>query len=162
MASFDVVSEIDMQEVRNAIDQASREISQRYDFKNTNASIELGDSNIAMTCISEDRLTALRVVLEEKLVKRRVSLKAVDFGDVEAASGGTVRQSANLQAGISSDKARDLNKFINGLGLKGVQSQTQGEQVRVISKKRDDLQGVSSALKEADLGIPRPFNNLID
>jgi len=162
MASFDVVSEIDMQEVRNAVDQASREISQRYDFKNTNSSIELGEADIAMASISEDRLAALRVVLEEKLVKRKVSLKAVEFGDVEAASGSTVRQSASLQAGISSDKARELNKFIKGLGLKGTQSQTQGEQVRVISKKRDDLQGVIAALKEADLGIPLQFNNFRD
>ena len=162
MASFDVVSEIDMQEVRNAVDQASREISQRYDFKNTNSSIELGENDIAMASISEDRLNALRTVLEEKLVKRKVSLKAVEFGDVEAASGASVRQSANLQAGISSDKARELNKFIKGLGLKGIQSQTQGEQVRVISKKRDDLQGVISALKDADLGVPLQFNNFRD
>lgn len=162
MASFDVVSEIDMQEVRNAVDQASREISQRYDFKNTNSSIELGDDAISMASVSEDRLNALRVVLEEKLVKRKVSLKAVEFGDVEAASGSTVRQAASLQAGISSDKARELNKFIKGLGMKGIQSQTQGEQVRVISKKRDDLQGVISALKEADLGIPLQFNNFRD
>ena len=139
-----------------------REVANRFDFKNTNSSVELGDAGITMASVSEDRLAALRVVLEEKLVKRQVSLKAVEFGDVEAASGGTVRQSASLQAGINSDKAKELNKFIKGLGLKGVQSQTQGEQVRVISKKRDDLQSVIAELKGADLGIPLQFNNFRD
>ena len=162
MPTFDVVSEVDMQEVRNAVDQAAREVANRFDFKNTNSSVELGDAGITMASVSEDRLAALRVVLEEKLVKRQVSLKAVEFGDVEAASGGTVRQSASLQAGINSDKAKELNKFIKGLGLKGVQSQTQGEQVRVISKKRDDLQNVIAELKAADLGIPLQFNNFRD
>jgi uncharacterized protein YajQ (UPF0234 family) len=162
MASFDVVSEIDMQEVRNAVDQASREIANRFDFKNTSSSIELGDDDIALASLSEDRLAALRIVLEEKLVKRQVSLKAIEFGDIDPASGGTVRQSVALQAGISSDKARELNKFIKALGLKGVQSQTQGEQIRVISKKRDALQDVMSALREADLGVPLQFNNFRD
>ena len=135
MPSFDVVSEIDMQEVRNAVDQAAREINNRYDFKDTGSSVELGESAITMASSSEDRLTALRQVLEEKLVKRKVSLKAVDYGEVEEASGATVRQVAGLQAGISSDKAKELNKFIKGLGIKGVQSQTQGDQLRVNSKK---------------------------
>ena len=162
MASFDVVSEIDTQEVRNAVDQASREVANRYDFKNTNSSVELGEESITLASVSEDRLNALRVVLEEKLVRRQVSLKAVDFGEVEAASGATVRQSAALRAGISSEKAKELNKFIKGLGLKGVQSQTQGEQLRVISKKRDDLQTVIAELKQADLGIPLQFNNFRD
>ncbi len=162
MPSFDVVSEIDMQEVRNAVDQASREVANRFDFKNTSSSIELGDDAIALASVSEDRLAALRVVLEEKLVKRKVSLKAVEYGDVEAASGATVRQSVALQAGISSDKARELNKFVKALGMKGVQSQTQGEQVRVISKKRDDLQAIMAELKGADLGIPLQFNNFRD
>lgn len=162
MASFDVVSELDMQEVRNAVDQASREVANRYDFKNTDSSINLGDDDIALASTSEDRLAALRVVLEEKLVRRKVSLKAVDYGDVEAASGSSVRQSVALRAGIDSEKSREINKFIKALGLKGVQSQTQGEQVRVISKKRDALQEVMGALKGADLDIPLQFNNFRD
>lgn len=162
MPSFDVVSEVDHQEVRNAVDQAAREIANRYDFKNTGTSIELGDGEIAMATASEDRLIALRQVLEEKLVRRKVSLKALDYGKVEDASGGTVRQKATIVAGISSDKAREINRFIKDLGLKGVQSQTQGEQLRVTGKKRDHLQEVIGALREADHGIPLQFVNFRD
>lgn len=162
MASFDVVSEVDMQEVRNAVDQAVRELTNRYDFKGTNSSIELGDTEIKMATSSEDRLVALRTLLEEKFVKRKLSLKTLDYGKVEEASGMTVRQVATIQAGISSDKARELNKFIKALGLKGIQSQTQGESLRVNGKKRDDLQGVIAALKEEDFGVPLQFNNFRD
>ena len=162
MPSFDVVSEVDMQEVRNAVDQASREIGNRYDFKGTNSTIELTDDAINMATASEDRLTALRTVLEEKLVKRKVSLKSIDYGKVEEASGGTVRQSAAIQAGISSDKARELNKFIKNLGMKGIQSQTQGDQLRVTGKKRDDLQSVIASLKGEDFGVPLQFQNFRD
>ena len=162
MPSFDVVSEVDMQEVRNAVDQAARELTTRYDFKGTNSSIELGEDEIRMATSSEDRLVAMRTMLEEKLVRRKVSLKSIDYGKVEEASGATVRQTAAIVAGISSDKARELNKFIKGLGLKGIQSSTQGDQLRVTGKKRDDLQGVIAALKEADLGIPLQFNNFRD
>ena len=162
MPTFDVVSEVDQQEVRNAVDQAAREIAQRFDFKNTNSSIELGDGVIEMASLSEDRMTALRQVLEEKLVKRKVSLKVLDYGGVEPAAGATVRQNATLQAGISSDKARELNKFIKALNLKGVQSSTQGDQLRVSGKKRDDLQAVIAKLKEEDFGLPLQFNNFRD
>jgi len=162
MPSFDVVSEVDMQEVRNAVDQANRELANRYDFKGTGSTIELADDAIKMATASEDRLNALRIMLEEKLVKRQVSLKSIDYGKVEEASGATVRQTAAIVAGISSDKARELNRFIKGLGLKGIQSSTQGDQLRVTGKKRDDLQGVIAALKEADLGIPLQFNNFRD
>jgi len=162
MPSFDVVSEIDDQEVRNALDQAQREITTRYDFKNTDSSIEQNGHEITLRSSSEDRLIALRQVLEEKLVKRKVSLKSVTYEKVEDAAGSTVRQLVKLNAGISSDKAREVNKLIKGLGLKGVQSQTQGEQVRVTGKKRDDLQGVIAALKEADLEIPLQFENFRD
>jgi uncharacterized protein YajQ (UPF0234 family) len=162
MPSFDVVSEIDMQEVRNAVDQASREVANRYDFKGTDSAIELGDDQITMRSVSEDRLDALRQVLEEKLVKRKVSLKAVDYGKVEEASGGTARQQANLVAGISSEKAKAINKFVKGLGIKGVQSQVQGEQLRVSGKKRDDLQSTIQALREEDFGIPLRFTNFRD
>jgi len=160
--SFDITSEVDEQEIRNAVDQASREISTRFDFKNTDSSIELGDNEITMRSVSADRLTALRQVLEEKMVKRQISMKAVDYGKIEDAAGSTVRQVATLVAGISSDRARDLNKFIKGLGLKGIQSQTQGESIRVIGKKRDDLQGVINACKEHDFGIPLQFGNFRD
>ncbi len=162
MPSFDISSEVDAQEVRNAVDQAQREISNRFDFKNTDSSIELGTNEITLRTVSNDRLNALRQVLEEKLVKRSVSLKALDYGTVEDAAGGTVRQVVTLVAGINADRARDVNKFIKGLGLKGIQSQTQGEQVRVIGKKRDDLQAVITACKEHDFGIPLQFDNFRD
>jgi uncharacterized protein YajQ (UPF0234 family) len=162
MASFDVVSEIDMQEVRNAVDQAAREVSTRYDFKDTGSEVTFNDTDISLVSSSEDRLNALRQVLEEKLVKRKVSLKALSYGEVEDAAGTSVRQVVLLQAGISSDKAKELNKFIKALGIKGVQSQTQGEQVRVISKKRDHLQTVISELKEADFDLPLQFENFRD
>ncbi len=162
MPTFDVVSEVDEQEVRNAVDQAAREVNQRFDFKNTDSSVELGDGVINMASSSEDRLGALRQVLEEKLVKRKVSLKVLDYGTVEPASGGSVRQTAALQAGISSEKAKELNKFIKGLSLKGIQSSTQGDQLRVQGKKRDDLQKVIAALKEGDFGLPLQYTNFRD
>jgi cyclic-di-GMP-binding protein len=162
MPSFDVVSEIDKQEVRNAVDQASREVVNRFDFKGTNTSIELGDDTITLLSVTEDRLNAARQVLEEKLVKRKVSLKALDYQKVEEAAGGTARQHVNLVAGISTEKAKTLNKFIKGLGLKGVQSQVQGDQLRVTGKKRDDLQSAIAALREEDFGIPLQFSNFRD
>lgn len=162
MPTFDVTSEVDMQEVRNAVDQAAREIQNRFDFKGTDSSIELGESSITMNSSSEDRLTALRQVLEEKLVRRSVSLKALDYGNVEDASGGRARQVATLSAGISSDNAKKLNKFIKDLGLKGVSSSTQGDQLRVSGKKRDALQDVIAALKEGDFDFPMQFGNFRD
>jgi cyclic-di-GMP-binding protein len=162
MPTFDVVSEVDAQEVRNAVDQASREISTRYDFKGTDSSIELGGLEITLHSVSEDRLKAVRQVLEEKLVRRKVSLKALHHGKVEEAAGGKVRQTATIQAGISQDKAKELNKFIKNLGMKGIQSQAQGDQLRVSGKKRDDLQGVIGALREHDFGVPLQFTNFRD
>ncbi len=163
MPSFDVVSEFDVQEVRNAVDQAAREATTRYDFKGTDSSVELqGEDAIVLRSGTEDRLDALRTVLEEKLVKRKVSLKVLDPGKVEEASGGSARQTIALRAGISSDKARELNKFIKGLGIKGIQSQTQGEQLRVIGKSRDSLQEVIAALREGDFGVPLQFENFRD
>lgn len=162
MPSFDVVSEIDQQEIRNAVDQASREIGTRFDFKGTDSSIELSDTEIKLASATEDRLKAVRQVLEEKMVKRQVSLKSLDYQKVEEASKGTVRQVVKLVAGISSDKAKAINKFIKELGLKGISSQTQGEQIRVTGKKRDDLQTVIAKLKEHDFDIPLQFNNFRD
>ena len=159
MPSFDVVSEIDRQELRNAVDQAQRELANRFDFKNTNSSIEQKELVLTLATVSEDRLRALRTLLEEKLVKRQISLKGLEWGKVEQASGDTVRQIVTVKVGINSDKAREINKMIKEKGPKGVSSQTQSEQVRVTSKKRDDLQAVISMLKGADLGIPLQFNN---
>jgi cyclic-di-GMP-binding protein len=162
MPSFDVVSEVDMQEVRNAVDQAQREVGTRFDFKDTGSTIELAGQELKLASSSEDRMKALVQVIEEKFVKRQVSLKSLDYGKVEDAAKGTVRQVLTLQAGISSDNAKAINKKIKELNLKGIQSQTQGEQVRVTGKKRDDLQGVIAALKEADFGIPLQFQNFRD
>jgi uncharacterized protein YajQ (UPF0234 family) len=159
MASFDVVSEVDRQEVRNAVDQAQREIGTRFDFKNTNSSIDQNELVLTLRTVTEDRLAAIRQVLEEKLVRRGVSLKGLDYGAVEEAAHNTVRQVATIKVGISSDKAREINKLIKEKAPKGVSSQTQGESVRVSSKKRDDLQAVITALKAADLGIPVQFEN---
>ncbi len=162
MPSFDVVSEVDMQEVRNAVDQTARELQTRFDFKGTGASIELAEGSLTLTAPTEDRLAAVRQVLEEKLVRRDVSLKAMDYGKVEEAAGSTVRQRVSVVAGISSEKARDVNKAIKELGLMGIQSQTQGELVRVTGKKRDDLQAVMQGLRERDFGIPLQFTNRRD
>jgi cyclic-di-GMP-binding protein len=162
MPSFDVVSEIDNQELKNAVDQAQRELANRYDFKNTNSSIELTDLNLTLKTASEDRLRALKILLEEKLVKRGVSLKCLDWGKVEQASGDTVRQLVTIKVGINSEKAKEVNKLIKEKGPKGVSSQTQSDQVRVTGKKRDDLQTVISLLKSTDLGIPLQFINFRD
>ncbi len=162
MPSFDVVSQVDRQEVRNAVDQAQREIGTRFDFKGTNSSIEQADLVLTLRSVSEDRLAALRQVLEEKLVKRKVSLKGLEYGDVEEATHQTVRQTATITVGISADKARQINKLIKEKAPKGVSSQTQGDAVRVSSKKRDDLQAVMQVLREADLGIPIQFDNRRD
>lgn len=162
MPSFDVVSEVDLQEIRNAVDQAGRELATRFDFKGTNSEVELGDKELKLRSSTEDRLAAVRQVLEEKLVRRGVSLKAIDFAKVEEASGGTARQAARIVAGIATEKSREIHKMIKELGLKGVQSQTQGEQVRVTGKKRDDLQSAIAALKAHDFGIALQFNNFRD
>ena len=162
MPTFDVVSQVDMQEVKNAVDQAAREVTTRFDFKNTDSTLELSGHEIALHSSTEDRLRALLQVLEEKLVKRKVSLKALDYAKVEEAAKGTVRQTVTLKAGISSDNARAINRFIKDSGPKGISSQTQGDQVRVSGKKRDDLQAVIAGLKAEDFGIPLQFENFRD
>jgi len=151
-----------MQEVRNAVDQANREAATRFDFKNTDSTIELGEHELVLRSSTEDRLRALHQVLHEKLVKRQVSLKAFDAGKIEEAQKGTARQHVAIRAGISSDHAKRLNKFIKDLGLKGVSSQTQGDQLRVNGKKRDDLQEVIAKCKAEDFGIPLQFTNFRD
>ena len=162
MPSFDVVSEVDRQELKNAIDQAQREIAQRYDFKNTDSSIEQVELVITLRTASEDRLRALRTVLEERLVKRGVSLRGLEWGKIEPATGESVRQVVTVKVGISSDKAKEINKLIKEKGPKGVSSQTQGDSIRVSSKKRDDLQAAIALLKSANLGISLQFVNFRD
>ena len=162
MASFDVVSEVNRQELKNAVDQAHRELSNRYDFKNTNSSIELAELLLTLRTSSEDRMKALKLLLEERLVKRGVSLKCLDWGKVEQASGDSVRQVVAITVGINSEKAREVNKLIKEKGPKGVSSQTQSDHVRVTGKKRDELQAVITLLKSADIGIPLQFINFRD
>ncbi|MSX78461.1 MAG: YajQ family cyclic di-GMP-binding protein [Actinobacteria bacterium] len=162
MPSFDVISEVDRQELKNAVDQAQRELANRFDFKNTSSTIEQADLVLTLKTSSEDRLRALKTLLEEKLVKRQVSLRGIDWGKIESATGESVRQVVTVKVGINSDKAREINKLIKEKGPKGVSSQTQGEQVRVSSKKRDDLQQVMSILKSADLELPIQFDNFRD
>ena len=140
MPTFDVVSEVDMQEVRNAVDQASREVATRFDFKGTDSAIELRTSRSSCDTASDERLKALAQVLEEKLVNRKVSLKALATARSRKPRRGRVRQTVDANVGINDDKAREIGKFIKGLGLKGVQHQVQGDQLRVSGKKRDDLQ----------------------
>jgi uncharacterized protein YajQ (UPF0234 family) len=162
MPSFDVVSQVDHQEVRNAVDQAQRELGTRFDFKGTSSSIEQADLVLTLRSVSEDRLRAVRQVLEERLVKRGVSLKGLEYGTVEQAAGDTVRQVVTITVGISSDRARQINKLIKERAPKGVSSQTQGDQVRVTGKKRDDLQAVIALLKAEDVGVPLQFENFRD
>ena len=162
MPTFDVVSQVDMQEVRNAVDQAAREVATRFDFKNTGSTVELAGHEVRLHSSTEDRLKALVQVLEEKLVRRQVSLKALDYGKVEEAAKSTVRQTITLKAGISADNARAINKFIKDKAAKGISSQTQGDQIRVSGKKKDDLQAVIGALKAEDFGIALQFENFRD
>lgn len=156
--SFDVVSELDMQEVRNAVQQASKEIQTRFDFKGTGTSIELKDEAIEVRSGTDQRLKAAVQVLEEKLVKRKISLKALDKGKLEDAAGGTYRQEIKLNQGVPTEKAKEMVKLIKGMKLK-VQAAIQGDSLRVSGKKKDDLQAVMTALKEKDFGIPLQFTN---
>jgi hypothetical protein len=162
MPTFDVVSQVDMQEVRNAVDQAHRELDTRFDFKGTGSSIELVDHELRLHSSTEDRLRAVVQVMEEKFVRRKISLKALDFGKVEEAAKGTVRQTVTLSVGIGTDQARAINRFIKDHAPKTVSSSTQGDQVRVSAKKRDDLQTTIAALKEEDFGVPLQFENFRD
>jgi uncharacterized protein YajQ (UPF0234 family) len=162
MPTFDVVSEVDMQEVRNAVDQARRELATRFDFKGTDSTVDLTEQEIELHSASEERLKAVAQVLEEKLVRRKVSLKTLEYGKVEEASKGAARQQVKLNVGISDEKAREIGKFLKGLSLKGVQHQVQGDQLRVSGKKRDDLQSAIAAMREHDFGIPLQFTNFRD
>jgi hypothetical protein len=149
-SSFDIVSQVDRMEVRNAVQQATKEIRTRFDFKGSTATIEEAGDDLVLSAEDEGRLKALKQILEEKLARRGVSLKAVEWGKVESALGGTARQRAAIQSGLSSEQAKDVVKRIKGTGLK-VQAAIQGDQVRVSGKKKDDLQAVMAHLREADL-----------
>jgi uncharacterized protein YajQ (UPF0234 family) len=157
-SSFDVVSKVDLQEVKNAIGQAMKEIDTRYDLKGTGSKIELQGEEIVLFSSDEFKLKAVRDVLETRLVKRSVPLKALTFATMEQALGQTTRQRVSLQKGIPTEKAREIVKLVKGTKLK-VQASIQGEQVRVSDKNRDDLQTVIQALKGADLGIDMQFTN---
>ncbi len=162
MPSFDVVSEVDRQDLRNAIDQAQRELANRYDFKDTNSEIEQKDLVLTLRTSSEDRLRALKVLLEERFVKRNISLKSLDWGKIEQATGESVRQIVTIKVGVPADKAREINKLIKEKGPKGVAGQTQGDQLRVSGKKRDDLQQTIAMLRAANLDLPLQFINFRD
>ena len=161
-SSFDVVSEVDMQEVRNAVDQAKREVGTRFDFKGTGSSIDLTEEGDAPAIVirssTDQKVKDSLKVLEEKLVKRKVPLKALQRGDIQPAAGGTARQTIALNQGISTDKAREIVKFVKNTKTK-VQSTIQGDQVRISSKSKDTLQDVMQELRDKDFGIPLQFTN---
>jgi uncharacterized protein YajQ (UPF0234 family) len=156
--SFDVVSEVEPHEVRNAYEQANREVVTRFDFKNTGTSLSIDEDMIELRSGTENRLKAAMEVLKEKMVRREVSLKALTEGPILPAAKGTYRQNVHINRGISDEKAREITKFVKGTGLK-VQTQVQKDQIRVTGKKKDDLQAVIRALKEEDFGIPLQFTN---
>lgn len=156
--SFDVVSQVDMQEVTNAVHQAQKEIEQRFDFKNSKSSINLEQDKIVLISDDDFKLRNVIDILEGKLVKRNVSLKALDYGKMQTAAGDTVRQEAKLVQGIAQDKAKQINKVIKDSKLK-VNSSIQGEQLRIAGKSKDDLQAVMDLLRQQDLGIDLQFIN---
>jgi cyclic-di-GMP-binding protein len=162
-SSFDIVSNVDLQEVKNAIAQAMKEIQTRYDLKGSNSDIQLQGnaekaSELVVTSADEFKLKAVRDVLEARLVKRNVPLKAFTWNVIDKALGGTVKQTVSLQSGIPTDKAREIVKVIKGSKLK-VQAAIQGEQLRVTGKSKDDLQSIMKLLKGTDLGIDMQFTN---
>lgn len=158
--SFDVVSEVNMQELKNALDQATKEIRQRFDFKDSKTEITLKEKEKELVVVSDDdyKLKAVQDIIKGKCVKRGVSLKAFDYGAVEPALNATVRQTAKIQSGLASEKAKEITKAIKDSRLK-VQAQIQGEQVRVLSKSKDELQSAIAFLKGKDFGIDLQFAN---
>jgi uncharacterized protein YajQ (UPF0234 family) len=160
MPSFDVVSEVDLQEVRNAVDQANREVGTRYDFKGVDAKFELTDADIKLSAEVEFQLSQMMDILRQKLVKRKVDIASMDIKDPEI-SLNAARQQVTIKQGIDSESAKKMVKEIKGSKIK-VQAQIQGEQVRVTGKKRDDLQQVITLLRDADYGLPLQFTNFRD
>ncbi len=163
MPSFDVVSEVDIQEVRNAVDQAAREVGTRFDFKGTDSVVEFdGKEKISINSASEERVKAIVTIIEEKFVKRQISLKSLEHGKGEEAAGARWKQELSLRVGLSTEKAKEIGKYIKEHGPKGAQHQIQGDQLRVSSKKRDDLQSIIAMLKEHNFDIPLQFENFRD
>jgi len=156
--SFDIVSKTEMQEVSNAIQQAQKELAQRFDFKGSKSSIELTAEEIVLVSDDEGKLRSVKDILESKLVKRGVSLKALDYATLEQAAGGTVRQKAKIVQGIEIEKAKAIVKAIKEAKLK-VQASIQSEQVRVTGRAKDDLQKAMALVKGHDYGIPLQFTN---
>jgi uncharacterized protein YajQ (UPF0234 family) len=158
--SFDIVSKVDLQEVSNAIQQALKEIGQRFDFRGSKSSIDLDQGKHEILLVSDDdyKLKSVIDILESKMVKRKVPLKAMSYGKVESALSGTVRQTVSMQQGIPAEKSREIVKIIKNSKIK-VQSEIQGDQLRVRGKKIDDLQSVMAMLKEKDLGVHIEFVN---
>lgn len=156
--SFDIVSKTDMQEVANAIQQAQKELAQRFDFKGSKSSIELTEDEIILVSDDEGKLRSVRDIVETRLVKRKVALKALDFGKIEQASLGTVRQHVKIVQGIESEKAKAIVKGIKDAKLK-VQASIQADQVRVVGRSKDDLQRAMALVREHDYGIPVQFTN---
>jgi uncharacterized protein YajQ (UPF0234 family) len=156
--SFDVVSETDMQEVTNAVQQAQKELAQRFDFKGSKSEIELAKDELTLVSDDETKLKSLKDIVEGKLVKRKVSLKALEYGKLEDSALGTVRQKAKIISGIESEKAKAIVKAIKDAKLK-VQASIQGEQVRVVGRSKDDLQKAIALIKQNDFGIPLQFTN---
>ncbi|MCP4965390.1 MAG: YajQ family cyclic di-GMP-binding protein [bacterium] len=161
MPSFDVVSQVDMQEVRNAVDQAYRELANRYDFKGTDTKINLSDEGISLESSAEGRLEAAIDVLKGRLVKRNVSLKSISGGEIKPSSGGRSQTLFTLSQGIPQDAAKELSKVVRDAKLK-VQVQIQGDQLRVQGKKRDDLQTTIQMLKDLDYRLPLQYVNFRD
>ncbi len=161
MPSFDIVSQVDMQEVRNAVDQSMREVVNRYDFKGTDTLIEITDDGITVESASDHRVEAAIDVLKGKLVKRKVSLKSISGGEIKPVGGARARAVFTLSQGISQDDAKQLSKMIRDMKMK-VQAQIQGDQLRVQSKKRDDLQTVIVEVKALDFRVPLQFVNYRD
>jgi hypothetical protein len=156
--SFDIVSKTDYAEVTNALNQTAKEIGQRFDFKGSKATVELQDKDLLLSAEDETKLRNMNDILQSKLVKRGISLKALDYQKIEPAAGGTVRQLVKVQQGIPIEKAKEVVKFIKDAKLK-VQASIQGETVRVSGKDRDTLQDVIAKLKANDFGIDMQFDN---
>jgi len=156
--SFDIVSKTDYAEVTNALNQTNKEISQRFDFKGSHATVDLQDKDLLMSAEDETRLRNMNDILQTKLLKRGVSLKALDYQKIEPAAGGTVRQLVKVQQGIPIEKAKEVVRFIKDAKFK-VQASIQGETVRVSGKDRDTLQEVMAKLKANDFGIDMKFDN---
>jgi len=156
--SFDIVSKTDYAELTNALNQTSKEISQRFDFKGSKAKVELKEKDLELTAEDDTRLRNMNDILQGKILKRGISLKALDYQKVEPAAGGTVRQLVKIQQGIPIDKAKEVVKFIKDSKLK-VQASIQGETVRVSGKDRDTLQDLMAKLKANDFGIDMTFDN---